>query len=252
MKYVRFKKDGVVHQGILDGEETLLVRGDPFNAPKISKTRFSQKDITLIPPVIPTKIIAVGLNYTDHAKELNMPVPEEPIIFLKPPSAVIGPFETIYYPSQSKRVDYEAEMAIVIKKRAHHIRREKADEFIFGYTCLNDITARDLQKKDGQWARAKSFDTFCPIGPHIETEIDVSALTIESFVNKGLKQRSNTSMMIFDCNKLVEFISGIMTLEQGDIIATGTPAGVGPVKPGDVVTVRIENLGSLTNTVKTR
>lgn len=249
MKYIRFNKDGAVHHGILEKDEVHILRGGLFDRQIRRGSRLNLKDVKLLAPVIPSKIIAVGLNYTDHAEELNLTPPIEPLIFLKPSSSVIGPYETIYYPLQAKRVDYEAEMAIVIKKKAYNVSYKEAERYIFGYTCLNDVTARDLQKKDGQWTRAKSFNTFCPIGPYVETGIDVSSLKIESFVNKHVKQSSNTSKMIFNCRELVEFISGIMTLEPGDVIATGTPAGVGPIKVGDEVEVRIEKLGSLINKV---
>ena len=250
MKYIRFEKDGAIQQGIFEEEVIRIIKGESFDIATETGHRISAGKVKILAPVIPSKIIAVGLNYTDHAKEFNMPMPEEPLIFLKPPSSVIGPSETIYFPPEAKRVDYEAEMAIVIKKKVCKVSYDEAQDYIFGYTCLNDVTARDLQKKDGQWTRAKSFDTFCPIGPCIETDVDSSSLNIHSYVNKNLKQSSNTSKMIFDCRKLVAFISGIMTLEAGDVIATGTPAGVGSLKVGDEVEVKIEKVGSLINTVR--
>lgn len=249
MKYIRFVKDGVSQHGLLEGDIIHLVNGESFDMPITTNSKINLKDVKIAAPVNPTKIVAVGLNYIDHAKELNLILPEVPLIFLKPPSSIIGPHQIIYYPPQTKRLDYEAEMAIVIKKKARNILYKEADDYIFGYTCLNDVTARDLQKKDGQWTRSKSFDTFCPIGPYIETDIDASSLKIELLLNKKVKQSSNTSQMIFNCRKLVEFISGIMTLEPGDVIATGTPAGVGPLNVGDEVEVRIERLGSLINKV---
>ena len=252
MKYIRFEKNGIVQQGVLEGDIIRTTKGSPFHAPIETDSRLNLKDVKIIAPVIPSKIVAVGLNYIDHAKELSLPLPEEPLIFLKPPSSVIGAYEPIYYPPQTKRVDYEAELAIIIRKKAYKIPYEEVENYIFGYTCLNDVTARDLQKKDGQWTRAKSFDTFCPIGPYIETEIDVSSLKIELLVNKIVKQSSNTSKMIFDCKRLVEFISGVMTLEAGDVIATGTPPGVGFIQAGDEVEVRIEKLGFLINPVRSK
>lgn len=198
---------------------------------------------------LPSKIIAVGLNYTDHAKELNMKLPKEPLIFMKPSTSVIRHLEKIVYPKGVKRLDYEAELAIVIKKEAHNITVEKAAEHILGYTCLNDVTARDLQKKDSQWTRSKSFDTFCPVGPHVAVGIDSANLKIELFLNKELKQSSNTKNLIFGPKYLVSFISKICTLLPGDIIATGTPSGVGPMKIGDEVEVMIEGIGSLKNSV---
>ena len=191
--------------------------------------------------------MAVGLNYRDHAEELGLAIPEEPILFIKPSTSVIGPDDMIVLPPQSVRVDYEAELAIVMSKSARNVPRQKAQEYILGFTCLNDVTARDLQSKDGQWTRSKSFDTFCPIGPWIDTEIDASDLKIELVLNGEVKQKSRTSNLIFNCAVLVEFISAVMTLHPGDVIATGTTSGIGPMGPGDTVEVRIEGIGSLVN-----
>jgi len=191
--------------------------------------------------------VAIGLNYRDHAEELNLALPEEPLLFLKPASSVIGPGDRIVLPPHSARVDYEAELAIVIGKTAKNVSRGQAGDYIQGYTCLNDVTARDLQTKDGQWTRSKGFDTFCPIGPWIETEIDPSDLKIELLLNGEAKQQSRTSNLIFNSLQLVEFITGVMTLLPGDVIATGTTSGIGPMKDGDKVEVRIEGIGSLIN-----
>ena len=198
------------------------------------------------------KIILVGLNYRDHARELKMPIPKNPIIFLKPPTTLIGNLDKIIYPKQSKRIDYEAELALVIKKTCRNIKPQEAKKYILGYTCLNDVTARDLQKIDGQWTRAKSFDSFCPIGPWIETDLDPSKLQIRCWLNNKLKQDSSTAQLIFPVEKLVSFISSIMTLYSGDVISTGTPPGVGPMQPGDRVEVEIEGIGKLTNQVVKR
>ncbi|MCF7879095.1 MAG: fumarylacetoacetate hydrolase family protein [Candidatus Omnitrophica bacterium] len=198
---------------------------------------------------LPEKIILVGLNYKDHAKEMKMEIPAEPIIFLKPTSALIKNGDKIIYPEGIKRLDYEAELAVVIKKQAKNIPVEAAKDYILGYTCLNDITARDLQKKDGQWTRAKSFDSFCPVGPHIETDLDPHAINIQSYLNGELKQDSNTSNFIFSVDFLISFISKIMTLKPADIISTGTPAGIGPMQKGDQVEVVIEGIGTLKNRV---
>jgi len=197
----------------------------------------------------PSKIVAVGLNYIDHAKELNMKLPDEPIIFLKPGSSVIFNNEKIKYPKMSKQVDYEAELAVVIGKKCKNVSEKNAKKYILGYACLNDVTARDLQKKDGQWTRAKSFDTFCPLGPRIVSGINPANLKIELFLNGELKQSSNTKNLIFKIGELVSFISKIMTLEKYDVIATGTPVGVGPVKIGDKIEVKIEKIGTLINYV---
>jgi len=197
----------------------------------------------------PSKIIAVGLNYTDHARELKMELPGNPLLFLKPPSSLIYSGDSIVYPRPTKELHYEAELAVVIKDRVKNISREEALGHVLGFTCGNDVTARDLQKSDGQWTRAKSFDTFCPLGPEIVSGISTDNLGIKLFLNGELKQSSNTSNMIFKVDFLVSFISQIMTLEPEDVILTGTPAGVGPMQVGDVVEVEIEGIGKLTNKV---
>jgi 2-keto-4-pentenoate hydratase/2-oxohepta-3-ene-1,7-dioic acid hydratase in catechol pathway len=197
----------------------------------------------------PTKIIAIGLNYHDHAKEMNVQVPDYPLIFLKPPTAVIENEGLIMYPPQSKEVHYEGELAIVIKDKVRNISKKEAHHYIAGYTCANDVTARDLQRLDGQWTRAKSFDTFCPLGPRIVSDVDTPYLDITTRVNGVTKQHSNTKNMIFDVYELVAFISVIMTLLPGDVIITGTPPGVGPIEVGDEVEVEIEGIGILKNRV---
>lgn len=205
----------------------------------------------------PSKIICVGLNYVDHAKELNMPIPEEPIIFMKGVNTLIYNDEKIVYPPQTKNLHYEAELAIVIKDRCKNVSKEEALKYVKGFTCANDVTARDLQKKDGQWTRAKGFDTFCPVGPQIVKDIDPNnlpagrqGLTIKCYLNGELKQSSNTANMIFNVDELIAFISSVMTLEPEDIILTGTPPGVGPMKSGDTVKVEIDGIGTLSNKVK--
>jgi 2-keto-4-pentenoate hydratase/2-oxohepta-3-ene-1,7-dioic acid hydratase in catechol pathway len=197
----------------------------------------------------PTKIIAIGLNYLDHAKELNMEIPEYPLIFMKPPTAVIGDGEIIIYPPQTQELHYEGELGIVIGKKARNVSIEEAKDYIAGYTCVNDVTTRDLQRMDGQWTRSKSFDTFCPLGPRIVKDVDPTNLAIATRVNGVTKQSSNTNQMIFNAYKLVSFISAIMTLLPGDVISTGTPPGVGELQVGDVVEVEIEGIGILRNTV---
>jgi 2-keto-4-pentenoate hydratase/2-oxohepta-3-ene-1,7-dioic acid hydratase in catechol pathway len=197
----------------------------------------------------PSKIVAVGRNYAEHAKELGNEAPSEPIIFLKPPSALLPHEGTIIRPPQSQRVDHECELAIVIGKRAKNVKADRWRDFVRGFTCANDVTARDLQKKDVQFTRGKSFDTFCPLGPHIETDLDPADLSLVTRVNGEVKQNGRTSMMIFPCPFIVEFITGIMTLEPGDVILTGTPSGVGPLQSGDTVEVEIEGIGTLRNHV---
>ncbi len=197
----------------------------------------------------PSKVIAVGLNYSDHARELKMDLPGYPLIFMKPSTSVIGDGDTIVFPDQTQELHYEGELGIVMAKRARNVPVGEARDFIAGFTCANDVTARDLQRMDGQWTRAKSFDTFCPLGPRIVSDIDPTALRIMTRVNGEVKQQSTTANMIFNVYDLVSFISGIMTLLPGDVIITGTPPGVGSLLPGDTVEVEIEGIGILTNTV---
>ena len=206
------------------------------------------EDVELLAPCCPSKIVCVGLNYVEHAKELKMKLPDEPILFLKPPSAVISPGAEIVVPKSSERVDYEGELGVVIGKRCKAIASDEAKKYVLGYTCFNDVTARDLQQKDVQWTRAKSFDTFAPFGPWIAS-IDPANADIETRVNGEVKQSSNTSDLIFGVPKLIEFISQVMTLEPGDVIATGTPPGVGRLEKGDMVEVEIKGIGVLKNRV---
>jgi 2-keto-4-pentenoate hydratase/2-oxohepta-3-ene-1,7-dioic acid hydratase in catechol pathway len=212
---------------------------------------FELSELRVLPPSFPSKIVCVGLNYKDHAEELSMGLPETPVLFLKPPSAVIGHGDKIIYPASSSRVDYEAELAVVIGKRCKNISAEKAEDVIAGYTCFNDVTARDLQQKDGQWTRAKSFDTFAALGPYIVSteEIDITDAKIFCRVDGETRQASSTSNLIFDIPYLIEFITEIMTLEVGDVIATGTPSGVGEMQRGDTVEVEIQGIGTLRNEV---
>lgn len=201
-------------------------------------------------PVRPSKILCIGRNYADHAAELGHDVPAEPLVFYKPPSSLIAAGEAIVLPSISERVDHEGELAVVIGTRCRHVAEEDASRVIGGYTLLNDVTARDLQKKDGQWARAKGFDTFAPCGPVVVgPELDVSDLELLTLVNGEVRQRGRTSQLIFPIPRLIAFITRFCTLEPGDLISTGTPSGVGPLAPGDVVEVRVEGIGSLTNPV---
>ncbi len=244
MKIARFQVNGEIFVGKLENGVLTSPEGH-HPMPR----DYSAEEVKLLSPCLPGKVVAVGLNYRDHAEELNLQLPDEPLLFLKPQSSVIGPGDKIIMPPQSARVDYEAELAIVIGRTASKVAADKAKDHIAGYTCLNDVTARDLQSKDGQWTRAKSFDTFCPIGPWIETALDPSDLKIELYLNGECKQNSRTSNLIFDCFKLVEFISHVMTLFPGDVIATGTTSGIGPMKNGDKVEVRIEGIGTLTNCV---
>jgi 2-keto-4-pentenoate hydratase/2-oxohepta-3-ene-1,7-dioic acid hydratase in catechol pathway len=205
--------------------------------------------VTLLAPVQPSKIVAIGLNYKDHIQEMGHPTPEEPLLFLKAPSSLNHPNEPILMPAWAGRVDYEGELAVVIGKRCRNISPEQARQAIAGYTIANDVTARALQKKDGQWARAKSFDTFTPLGLAVVSDIDPTQLALETRVNGRIVQQSNTAQMVFDAFTLVAFVSQVMTLHPGDVILTGTPGGIGPLQPGDQVTVTIEGLGTLSNPV---
>ncbi|HOO56794.1 MAG TPA: fumarylacetoacetate hydrolase family protein [bacterium] len=197
----------------------------------------------------PSKIVALGLNYRDHAVEFNKPVPENPMLFIKPSTSVIYDGEDIVYPAGATRVDYEAELAVVIGRKAVRVAAADAQDYIEGYTCLNDVTERDMQALDGQWTRAKGFDTFCPIGPVITNEVDPSNINVKSYLNGELRQSSNTKNLIFDVAAIVEFVSGIMTLLPGDVIATGTPSGIGPMLPGDEIVIELEGIGRLCNRV---
>ncbi|MEE9474685.1 MAG: fumarylacetoacetate hydrolase family protein [Candidatus Hydrothermarchaeaceae archaeon] len=241
MKLGRFLDRDKVIEGRIEGDEVVTPDG----------SRLRIEDLKYLSPIKPTKIVCVGLNYVDHAKELGMEIPENPILFMKPPSAVIGHEGKGKYTKMTQRLDYEAEFAIVIGEKCKNVPAKNAFDVIKGYTCFNDVTARDLQEKDGQWTRAKSFDTFAPIGPHVvtEDEIDPHDLDIKMFVNGELRQDSNTKNFIFDTPYLVEFVSEVMTLYPGDVIATGTPPGVGQVKPGDKMEVTIEGIGTLRNHV---
>ena len=239
----RFKYDNEVFEGVVKGERVIVERG-------LYCDTFVLSELEILPPTIPSKIICVGLNYMDHARELEMTIPGKPLIFLKPPSSVIGHLGKIVYPGTVKRVDYEAELAVVIGKRCKNVLSRDAISVIMGYTCFNDVTARDLQKEDGQWTRSKSFDTFAPTGPFIiDQGLDISDLSISTRVNGKIRQESKTSNLIFGVPELIEFISNIMTLEAGDIIATGTPPGVGELSPGDEVEIEIEGIGLLNNSV---
>lgn len=249
MKIVRYRDGSAIKWGVVEGDAIREMEGDPFGRfHPASKTK-NIGELTLLAPCLPSKIVALGLNYRDHAEEVKMALPKEPLLFMKPSTSVIGPGEAVVYPKKSKRVDYEAELAVVIGKRAKAVPEERAAEYILGYTCLNDVTARDLQPKDGQWTLAKGFDTFAPLGPWILSDIDPSHLEISSYLNGERRQHSNTKNLIFSPHRLVSYISHVMTLLPGDVIATGTPSGIGPMAVGDRVDVVIEGIGTLSNTV---
>jgi len=252
LKIGRFLLKGKVVFGVLDGEEMRVAEGTPFGDFTLTDEVFPLEEVRLLAPSEPSKIVALGLNYRDHAQEMKQELPKEPLIFLKPSTAVIGPGEAILYPPSVGRLDYEGELAIIIGKEARDVSVKEAKDYILGYTCFNDVTARDLQRRDGQWTRAKGFDTFAPMGPWIETEVDPLNLRLETYLNGQLRQSSHTSQLIFSPYQLVSFISQVMTLLAGDVIATGTPSGVGPMEVGDRVRVVIEGIGTLENFVKGR
>jgi 2-keto-4-pentenoate hydratase/2-oxohepta-3-ene-1,7-dioic acid hydratase in catechol pathway len=250
VKIYRFKYKDKISYGVLKEDELFPVTGSIYRKFQTIESGIPIGDVFLLPPVLPTKIVAIGRNYKDHALEMGMSVPQEPLIFLKPSTAIVGPHDIIIYPKMSKRVDYEGELAVIIKKKARFLDdHAHIDDYILGYTCFNDVTARDLQRKDVQFTRGKSFDTFAPCGPCIVTDIDPSQLKIKTFLNGKLRQSGNTKNLIFPVPYLMKFISQVMTLNPGDMIATGTPAGIGSMAPGDRVDVQIEGIGVLSNKV---
>jgi len=227
------------------------ISGKLFGRYRRNEAVMPQSEVTLLPPAEPSKIVCVGRNYVEHAKELGNEVPKVPLLFMKPPSSIISNGEAILLPPQSNQVEHEAELVVVIGKRGRHIKAEQAKKYILGYTIGNDVTARDLQKSDGQWTRAKGFDTFCPFGPWIDTDFDPSDAVITCRVNGQMRQMASTRDMVFNVGVLIAYISSIMTLEPGDLIFTGTPSGVGELKDGDEVSVEIEGLGLINNKVRT-
>ncbi len=250
MKYARISYLGHSYYALSEADGYHLLAGGLTEPPKKTGTVVSPKDAGLLPPCEPGKIIAVGLNYADHAKEMNLAIPEFPALFYKPASALIAYGDDILFPPMAKQVDYEGELAFVIGKTASYVPEESSKDYIFGYTCLNDVTARDLQQIDSQWTRAKGFDTFCPLGPVIVTGIDPGHLHIQTRLNGRVKQDFSTEHLIFSPEKLVCLLSRIMTLYPGDVITTGTSSGIGSMQPGDVVEIEIEHIGILKNTVK--
>jgi 2-keto-4-pentenoate hydratase/2-oxohepta-3-ene-1,7-dioic acid hydratase in catechol pathway len=236
--------------GVVEGANVREISGDFLAGWRPGERVWPLSELKFLPPSVPSKIVCVGRNYREHASELGNEVPPEPLIFLKPPSAIIAPEEPIVMPTISKRVDYEGEIAVIIGRTCSQLSStDDVKSYIAGFTCLNDVTARDLQKSDGQWTRGKGFDTFCPFGPVLETEFDLNAATVETFVNGVRKQSGRASEMMFSVDVIIRWISRVMTLLPGDVIATGTPSGVGPVQAGDVVEVVVGGVGTLRNPV---
>lgn len=250
MKAIRFAGESEERYGVIENGSINETKSFPWNAVEYTGRTFELSEIQYLSPVIPGKIVGFGLNYRDHAAELGMEIPKEPVLFMKPSSAVIGNRDFIMLPAASDEVQYEAELCVLMGKRAKNIEPEDAFDFIWGYMCANDVTARDLQRRDGQWTRSKAFDTFSPIGPFAVSDLDPSDLRITAVLNGELRQDSSTSMMVFEVPQLVSFVSKIMTLDVGDVILTGTPPGVGTLKKGDIIEIEIENIGRLTNSVK--
>jgi 2-keto-4-pentenoate hydratase/2-oxohepta-3-ene-1,7-dioic acid hydratase in catechol pathway len=274
VRIARFSRDdtvayGVVQESVPDGVASAAIgpdtdgltiaelQGHPFgvgtDSVRYTGQSYPVADVRLLAPVLPTKVVAIGKNYADHAREMGGEPPDEPVIFLKPSTSVIGPGDPVARPVKlSERVDFEGELAVVIGRLCRDVPPERVSEVIFGYTCANDVTARDLQAKDGQWARAKGFDTFCPIGPWIETGLDPSDLELTTTVNGEVKQHARTSQLLHDVTAVVCYVTSVMTLLPGDILLTGTPAGIGPLVHGDRVSVAIQGIGALTNPVVDR
>ncbi|MBL7209464.1 MAG: fumarylacetoacetate hydrolase family protein [Dehalococcoidia bacterium] len=259
MRIVRFAANGKVRHGVLEENVVRGFPGSPFpnlkrlgSSPSFDGTTYKLDEVKLLAPCFPSKIVCLGLNYRSHVEETKLNMPSVPLVFLKPSTAIIGPEDEVILPRLWRRVDYEGELGVVIGRKAKDVSEDKAKEYVMGYTCFNDISERHDQMEDGQWTRAKSYDTFAPIGPCIETEVDADDLKLETRLNGELRQSARTSDLIFGVSKLISFISGIMTLLPGDVIATGTPSGIGRLNPGDIVEVTIEQIGTLRNPVVDR
>ena len=260
MRIARFVKGDGVAYGVVEGEAAQTIAelyGHPFgidpSGVRLTGQRYPMAEVRLLAPVLPSKVVAVGKNYAEHVREMGSEVPAEPVLFLKPSTSVTGPNDRIAYPVKlTDRVDYEGELAVIIGRLCRDVPKERAYDVVFGYTCANDVTARDLQLKDGQWTRAKGFDTFCPLGPWMETATDPSDLGITTRVNGEVRQHARTRELLWDVPSLIEYVSAVMTLLPGDVLLTGTPEGVGPLTDGDEVSVTVESIGTLTNKVVIR
>jgi 2-keto-4-pentenoate hydratase/2-oxohepta-3-ene-1,7-dioic acid hydratase in catechol pathway len=252
VRFARFAIGSTIGYGTVSDDGRLrAITTTPFLPWEQTDEYFDAGQVRLLAPVLPSKVVAIGLNYRAHAQEQGKPLPSEPMLFIKPTTSVIGPGDAILMPPQSQRVDHEAELGVVIGRAAKNVQAGDALEYVLGYTCANDVTARDLQAKDVQFTRAKGFDTFCPLGPHVVTDIDGGKLEITCRVNGEVRQQSNTSDMVFGVAELIEFISSVMTLLPGDVILTGTPAGISPLHDGDNVEIELEQIGVLGNPVRT-
>ena len=259
MRICRFSVNGEVAFGVVEGPGAdpadlvvAALEGHPFAPFAFTGARHRMSDVRLLAPVLPSKVVCIGKNYADHAAEMGGAPPESPVVFLKPSTSVVGPGDPVQLPRNSERVDHEAELGVVIGRLCREVPREKALDVVLGYTVGNDVTARDFQKADGQWTRGKGHDSFCPLGPWVETELDPSGLQVQCFVDGEVRQDGNTRDLIHDVPAVIEWISAFMTLLPGDVILTGTPAGVGPLVPGNAVTALVEGIGPLTNPVVSR
>ena len=245
-----------VTYGVVDGDgagaTVTAIAGHPVSTPMLTDDRRALDDVRLLAPFIPSKVVAVGKNYAEHAAEMGSVPPQRPLLFLKPSTAVIGPMEPIVYPGDSERVDYEGELAVVIGRLCRDVTVEQAYDVVLGYTCGNDVTARDQQAADGQWTRAKGHDTFCPLGPWVETDLDPADLAMQTTLDGEVKQAARTSLLLHDVASLIAYASSCMTLLPGDVLLTGTPGGIGPMRPGQTVAVTIEGIGTLSNPVVSR
>ena len=247
MKFIRFLTKEKPVYGLVEGESVIQIEGSPFTQYVATKIKFDLSKLKILPPCEPSKIIGIALNYLDHAKEIGKGLPEEPEFFIKPSTAVIGHEEKIIYPKMTQKLGFEAELAVVIKKKAKDLSEEEAMDYVLGYTCLNDVSARDIQNREKHRTRAKSFDTFAPTGPFLVTDIDPTNLAIKSYLNGSIRQSSTTEQLIFSVKKLMSFVSQSLTLLPGDLIATGTPEKTGLMVPGDTIEVEIEQVGRLRN-----
>lgn len=250
MRLCRVSANNETFYGVLEGELVCRLACAPFEGIQLEGREYPLSQVRLLAPVEPSKVVCIGKNYYAHAVEMQSTPPEQPLMFLKPSTSVIGPEDVILYPPDSERLDYEAELGIVISRRCKDVAEDDFKDVILGYTCINDVTARDLQAKDGQWTRAKGYDTFCPIGPWIETELDPFSVRVESRLNSKVCQSESTSIMMHNVKKLIAYITRVMTLLPGDVIATGTPAGIGPMQAGDWIEVEVEGIGVLRNRVE--
>jgi 2-keto-4-pentenoate hydratase/2-oxohepta-3-ene-1,7-dioic acid hydratase in catechol pathway len=252
VRIARFSVEGDVAFGVVEGDEVAALASHPFGPLSFTGDRYPLDAVRLLAPVIPSKVVAIGKNYADHAREMGGEPPASPVMFLKPSTAVVGAGDPIAYPPGVERLDYEGELAVVIGRLARDVPRERALDAVFGYTCANDVTARDQQAVDGQWTRAKGYDSFCPLGPWVETDLDPAASRVTTTLNGETKQDAPTSLLLHDVATLVAYVTKVMTLLPGDVLLTGTPVGIGPMNVGDSVSVTVEGVGTLTNQVVAR